>query len=39
MVYKLGIGLEEIPMPWKETCAMDEKKAFLAAYLDWKRRM
>lgn len=39
MVYKLGIGLEEIPMPWKETCAMDEKKAFLAAYLEGDMKM
>lgn len=39
MVYKLGIGLEEIPMPWKETCAMDEKKAFLAAYLEGDTKM
>ncbi|MGH8473057.1 MAG: hypothetical protein ACREVJ_11505, partial [Gammaproteobacteria bacterium] len=34
MVYiDYGIGEEETPMPWKETCAMDQRVQFIGEWL------
>ena len=30
---RLGVGWEGRPMPWKETCRMDEKLSFVVDYL------